>query len=270
MTLSPPDTIKPDWQDQLAADALWRARRACTQVSPKIVAGLSGVEGAYRVQRLNINRRVGEGARVTGRKIGLTSLAVQKQLGVSEPDYGFLLDTMDMTDARAVSMHHLVQPRIEAEIAFVLSRDLPADITPEGAPAYIDHALIAAEIVDSAITDWRIGIVETVADNASAGFYVLGQEKLSLNAFDPAAVVMRMTRNGEPASRGRGVDCLGGPLNALAWLARASAERGVSPRAGDVILTGALGPMVPAAAGDRFRIDVDGRTLDVRFSKDDA
>ena len=270
MTLSPPDAIKPDWQDQLAADALWRARRACTQVSPKIVAGLSGVEGAYRVQRLNINRRVGEGARVTGRKIGLTSFAVQKQLGVGEPDYGFLLDTMDMTDAKAVSMHHLVQPRIEAEIAFVLSRDLPAEVTAESAAGYVDHVLVAAEIVDSAITEWRIGIVETVADNASAAFYVLSREKLLLSQFDPATATMRMTRNGEPASRGRGVDCLGGPLNALAWLARASAERGVSPKAGDVILSGALGPMVAAEAGDRFRIDIDGRQLDVRFSKDDA
>ncbi|ATQ44149.1 2-keto-4-pentenoate hydratase [Caulobacter mirabilis] len=243
--------------EDCAAAALWRARLSVAQIDPAELAGLADAEAAYRVQRLNVERRLGEGGTVTGRKIGLTSAAVQAQLNVDEPDYGFLFADMDVSGQAEVSTRPLAQPRIEAEIAFVVARDLPEDLTPDRAASYVDHAVVAAEIVDSAVLDWRIGLRETVADNASAGRYALGSQRLSLASFDPTAAVMRMTRDGQEVSTGAGAACLGGPLLALCWLARAAAARGVPVRAGEVVLSGALGPMIPVSAGDCFEIRVD-------------
>lgn len=259
--------MTPQQIEERAAAALWKARLVAGQIDPAELAALADAEAAYRVQRLNVDRRLAEGGRITGRKIGLTSPAVQAQLKVDEPDYGFLFADMDLTGESEISTGPLAQPRIEAEIAFVIARDLPADLTPDQAASYVDHAVVAAEIVDSAVLDWRIGIRETVADNASAGRYVLASERLSLASFDPTAAVMRMSRNGQEVSTGTGAACMGGPLLALCWLARAAAGRGMPVRAGEVILSGALGPMVPVTAGDVFEIRVDAvAPLSVRFA----
>ncbi len=259
--------MTPQQVEERAAAALRRARLSSAQIDPAELAGLADAEAAYRVQRLNVERRLAEGGIITGRKIGLTSPAVQAQLNVDEPDYGFLFADMDVSGQVEVSTASLAQPRIEAEIAFFVARDLPGDLTPDRAASYVDHAVVAAEIVDSAVLDWRIGLRETVADNASAGRYVLGGERLSPATFDPTAAVMHMTRNGREVSAGTGAACLGGPLLALCWLARAAAARGVPVRAGEVVLSGALGPMVPVAAGDHFEIRVDAvAPLSVRFA----
>lgn len=260
-----------DRLEQQVADLLWRARREACPLPQRALAGLDGVEAAYRVQGLNLARRLGEGVRRAGRKIGLTSASVRRQLGVDQPSYGILLSDMNVSGPAPISTAALAQPRIEAEIAFVLARDVPADVAPDQVAAYVDHAVVAAEIVDSAIADWRIGLVEHVADNGSAALYALSPVRLDLDRFDPAAAVMRMSRNGEACSSGRGLDCMEGPLNALCWLAQVASGRSDGLKAGEVILAGALGPIAPVAPGDLFRIEIDDLpAFDVRFAETPA
>ena len=190
---------------------------------------------------------------MVGRKIGATSKAVQDQLGVDQPDFGYLLDVMDVSDDDPVSMATLVQPRVEAEVAFVLARDvdLPEDeLTLEAVRGCVEVALPALEIVDSRISDWDIGFTDTVADNASSGLYVVGRDGRSLDDLEPRDVEMELTINGEVRSSGTGAACLGDPLEALRWLAVQATRFGDPLRAGQVVLSGALGPFVPFAAGD--------------------
>lgn len=249
-----------------AAELLAAARRDVRPIPREALPTLD-VEAAYRVQALNVSRRLAAGGRRTGRKIGLTAEAVRRQLGVDQPSYGVLLAEMDVSGRAPISTTGLAQPRIEAEIAFVLGADMPAEVAPAAAGAYVDHAVVAAEIVDSAVEGWRFGLVEHVADNGSAALYALSPARISLSRFDPAAATMRMSRNGEPCSEGRGSACLGGPLLALCWLANAAARRGDPLKAGEVILAGALGPISPVAAGDRFRIEIDDLPpLEVAFA----
>jgi 2-keto-4-pentenoate hydratase len=201
------------------------------------------VATAYAVQRHNIDARVAAGATVVGRKIGLTSAAVQAQLGVDQPDFGVLLDDMDVTFEESIPYDRLLQPKAEAELAFVLGGD--------GTPAY---ALAALEIVDSRIADWDITFTDTVADNASSGLFVLGTEVLDLRAFDPRAVEMTLWVDGVAVSRGSGAACLGDPLAAVAWLADTAAALGDPLRPGQVVLSGALGPMVDLTPGSEIRV----------------
>lgn len=240
--------------DQLhaAANALHEARRSRRAIPPvSTTYGITTLDDAYAVAEFGIRRRIDAGARIIGKKIGLTSAAVQQQLGVSQPDFGMLLSDMELADGALVPMDRLIQPRIEAEIAFVIGRDLP-----EQPPSYsefllsIAYALPALEIVDSAIIDWKISLVDTVADNASCGMYVLGTQPALLGLHDLAAVTMQLDRNGRTVSTGTGAACLGHPLRAAYWLARTMAERGRALRSGEVILSGALGPMVPLVRGD--------------------
>ena len=259
--MSDPDVIA-------AAAMLAAARRTVRQVAREALPPIGDLERAYRIAAFGIERRIGAGARRTGRKIGLTSEAVRRQLGVDQPSYGLLLDEMDVSGPAPIDVSRLAQPRIEAEIALVLAKDMPGDVGSADVGVYVDHACAAAEIVDSAIADWRVGLLEHVADNGSAALYALSPEKASLAKFDTAAATMQMSRNGTRCSEGRGVDCLGGPLLALAWLARAAAGRGDPLRAGEVILTGALGPISPIAPGDRFRIEIASLApLDVAFAE---
>ncbi|MBU9312569.1 fumarylacetoacetate hydrolase family protein [Burkholderia multivorans] len=214
---------------------------------------------AYSVQQINIQRQVWAGRRIVGRKIGLTSPAVQKQLGVDRPDFGTLLDDMAVVDGEPVDTSRLLQPKVEAEIALVLERDLTyerhtvADLI--GATAY---ALAAIEVVGSRIAGWNIRFVDTVADNASSGLFVLGTQPVPLSRLDLAGVSMRMTRGEETVSQGAGAACLGNPLNAARWLADTLVQVGTPMRAGDVILTGALGPMVAVEAGQTYVAHIDG------------
>ncbi len=247
-------------QAQQLADALYDASKNRKVIAPlRETSGLSetDVVSGYAVQNLNTQRAIAEGRRVTGRKIGLTSVAVQQQLGVDQPDFGCLFDDMEFSEGIEIPMSRLIQPKAEAEVAIVLDRDLPAgrhhsfaDIIRATA-----FALPAIEIVDSRIADWNIKFLDTVADNASSGLYVLGGRPMPLSAVDVRAIPMSMSVNGTEVSTGGGAACLGHPLNAARWLANALSARGVDLFAGDVIMTGALGPMKPIAAGDTIVAD---------------
>ncbi|WP_234330474.1 2-keto-4-pentenoate hydratase [Streptomyces acidiscabies] len=242
-----------------AADLLEEAARtgaACPPVRGLFDGG-GTLETAYAVQQLNVRRGLDAGRRIVGRKIGLTSSAVQRQLGVDQPDFGALFADMAVPDGGEVPAGRLLQPKVEAEVALVLGRDLPhRACTVADLLRAVDFALPALEIVDSRIADWDISLVDTVADNASCGLYVLGVTPVPLTAVDLRAVTMTMTRNGRTASEGTGAACLGSPLNAAVWLASALAECGDPLRAGDLVLTGALGPMAPAVPGDVFEAHI--------------
>jgi 2-keto-4-pentenoate hydratase len=214
------------------------------------------VDGAYAVQSINTAFWQDQGRRITGRKIGLTAQAVQKQLGVDQPDFGVLFDDMAIPSGGTLDLTKMLQPKVEGEIAFVLGRDLTAaDQTAADLAAAIRSAHAAIEIVDSRIADWKIGFADTVADNGSAAFYVLGEAR-SLSDVDLQRCEMVLRLDGEPASTGTGAAVLENPLNAAVWLARELATRGESLRAGEVILTGALGPMVSLHPGANVRVSV--------------
>jgi 2-keto-4-pentenoate hydratase len=247
---------------EAAVERLLRAQQ--TRVPCAAVRDLIGTDdlaAAYAVQQGLVARRVADGAVVVGRKIGATSEAVQRQLGVDEPDFGYLLDDMDVSDHDPVSMRTLVQPRVEAEVAFVLGSDLDLDedaLTLEAVRAGVDVALPALEIVDSRIEGWDIRFTDTVADNASSGLYVVGRDGRRLDELEPRDVEMSLTINGEVRSSGNGAACLGDPLEALRWLAVQARRFGDPLRAGQVVLSGALGPFVPFAAGDRVAASISG------------
>ena len=249
-----------DQQQEQAAQALRDAMASGAYIAP-LRDSFPGMDGddAYRVQRLNTDHRLSEGRRIVGRKIGLTSVAVQRQLGVDQPDFGVLFDDMGHGDSEPVPMARLQQPKAEAEIAFVMGRDLVAEYPGHAdVMAAIDHVLPAIEIVGSRIANWNIRFVDTVADNASAGAYVLGGTPRRLDGLDLRLAGMAMFRRGEPVSTGAGAACLGHPLNAVVWLARTLARLGAPLRAGELVLSGALGPMVPVAAGDVLEANVQG------------
>jgi 2-keto-4-pentenoate hydratase len=217
-------------------------------------------EGAYRVQQLNTQFWVDAGRRISGRKIGLTAESVRKQLGVDRPDYGVLFADTEVADGGVLTTRpRLIQPKAEAEVALVLARDLnDPNATPEDVAAAVDYAVAAIEIVDSRIRDWKITFADTVADNGSSAFYVLGKEKKKLAGLDLRTCGMALEQNGKVVSLGAGVACMGHPLIAAAWLARTLAELGDGLRAGEVILTGALGPMAAMSPGDHIEAAVGG------------
>lgn len=243
--------MKPE---DLAAQAI-RAARTARRTIPRIseTHGITGLDQAYAVAEINTKARLAEpGRRIIGLKVGLTSKAVQQQLGVDQPDFGLLFDDMEYLDGDAIPMQRLIQPKVEAEVAFVVGRDLGGQKPTWG--EFLNAmacALPALEIVDSVVQDWKITLVDTVADNASSGLYVLGQQPVALGALDFGSLRMQMAVNGAVCSEGTGAACLGHPLRAAYWLACTMAERGQGLRAGEVVLSGALGPMVPVAAGDR-------------------
>lgn len=245
------------------AERLWEAERTGTPCMPvrDEVAALGGdpIAAAYAVQGINTTRRTSAGRRIVGRKIGLTSVAVQRQLGVDQPDFGMLFDDMALADGEEIALARTAQPKVEAEIALVLERDLPhgrhtiADLI--GATAY---ALPAIEVVGSRISNWDIKITDTIADNASSGLFVIGNRPVRLDAFDAMQCGMVMERRGEPVSVGIGAACFGNPLRAAIWLADTMARAGEPLKAGDIVLTGALGPMASVLAGDVVTATIEG------------
>ena len=220
---------------------------------------IADLDSAYAVQDLGTDHAVSAGRRIIGRKIGLTSLAVQTQLGVDQPDFGMVFADMVMGEGIPIPPNRLMQPKIEAEIALILGRDLDmrnptiADVLQ--ATAFV---LPALEIVGSRIRNWDIRIVDTIADNASSGLLVLGGPARKIDDLDLRAARMTMTKNGEIVSKGSGADCLGHPLNAAAWLAGEMVRRNRPLRAGELVLTGALGPMTPVSPGDLFEAQIEG------------
>ncbi|WP_244928394.1 fumarylacetoacetate hydrolase family protein [Nocardioides sp. W7] len=266
-------------QDVVEAAVARIAQAQATRVPCAPVRDLIGTDdlpAAYAVQQGLVRARLAGGVSVVGRKIGATSEAVQRQLGVDQPDFGYLLSDMDVSDGAAgggpISMRTLVQPRVEAEVAFVLGRDIDppdgAEITLEVVRDAVEVALPALEIVDSRIADWDIEFTDTVADNASSGLFVVGRDGRGLDDLVPRDVTMSLTINGEERSSGTGAACLGDPLEALRWLAVQAQRFGDPLRAGHLILSGALGPFVPFAPGDRVSASISGfEPLTVEFEE---
>jgi 2-keto-4-pentenoate hydratase len=216
-------------------------------------------DAAYAVQLINTRYWETQGRRIVGRKIGLTAAAVQKQLGVDRPDFGVLFQDMEIADGGTLEPSRVLQPKAEAEVALIFGRDLDKrEATAEDVFAAVDGAVAAIEIVDSRIADWKITFADTVADNGSAAFFVLGKQKKPLAGLDLYTCGMALEVNGAVASLGAGAACLGHPFNAAAWLARTLAERGEPLRAGDIVLTGALGPMVPLTRGTQIKATIGG------------
>lgn len=224
-----------------------------TQLEP------GGAEAAYLVQEINTRYFLDQGRRLVGRKIGLTSKSVQLQLGVDAPDFGMLFADMALAPGEEIAPGRVLQPKVEAEIAIVLKRDLDQpDLPFSTLMSAVDYVLPAVEIVGSRIRDWDISLLDTIADGASSGLYALGTEPRKLDQVDLRLCGMLMERGGELVSVGAGAACLGHPLNAALWLARKMVEVGRPLKEGDVIMSGALGPMVPVAPGDIIDTTIDG------------
>jgi 2-oxopent-4-enoate/cis-2-oxohex-4-enoate hydratase len=217
------------------------------------------VADAYAVQQRLLARRQQAGERVVGKKIGVTSRAVMDMLGVYQPDFGWLLDGMLVNEGEAVAIERLIQPKAEGEIAFLLKRDLAGPgITNADVLAATECVMPCFEIVDSRIRDWKIRIQDTVADNASCGLFVLGDRAVDPRRIDLSTCGMVLEKNGEIVATGAGAAALGSPLNAVAWLANTLGELEIALKAGEIVLSGALAAMFPAARGDHFRVSIGG------------
>lgn len=217
------------------------------------------IQAAYKIQKLNIDHKLKNGQREVGKKIGLTSKKVQAQLGVDQPDFGILLNPMQIKNGQALPFSELMQPKVEAEVAFVLKKDLTsAPIEMPDVVTAIDYAVAAIEIVGSRVKNWDITIADTIADNASSSHFVLGEKKADLQDLDLENCKMKLDFNGKTVSEGQGKACLGNPLNAVLWLANKMQELGNPLKAGEVILSGALGPMVEISKGEKIEAEIDG------------
>jgi 2-oxopent-4-enoate hydratase len=256
---------------QELADELWEADRAAKPVPPLTDRHADlAIEDAYAIQTINIERRTAAGERVIGRKVGLTSKPMQQLLGVDEPDFGVLTDEMLVEDGDLIQLSRLVQPRVEAELAFVMSRDLAGPgISAAVALDAIAGVLPAVEVVDSRVADWKIKLVDTVADNASSGLFVIGGRMRPVADLDLRLLGVAISRNGELLDTGAGAAILGNPARCVAWLANTLGSLGEGLRAGDIVLPGAVHKMVPVQPGDVFRAEYAHLgAVTVRFSKE--
>jgi 2-keto-4-pentenoate hydratase len=254
-----------------AAELLRGAAASGKPVAPvRELISAGGVDAAYAVQEANTRHYLDSGRRLVGRKIGLTSLAVQRQLGVDQPDYGMLFADMDVPEGIPISLDQVIQPKVEAEIAIVIGRDLPhPDLTTAEMIRAVEYVVPAIEVVDSRVANWDIRIWDTVADNASSGLYVLGAVPRKLEGLDLRECGMVMEVKGEPISVGAGIACLGSPITASLWLARVMAKVGRPLLEGDVILSGALGPMAGVSRGDVVEARINGvGTVRAAFAAD--
>ncbi len=245
---------------QQAADRLWNASQSGTTCDPvRDLIGDMDLSTAYQVQEINTKRKLNNGAQIVGYKAGLTSNAVQQQLGVDQPDYGILFDEMNVAQGTEISAAQVMQPKVETEIAFIMSDDLNSEqLNSADIIASVDYALASFEIVGSRVSNWDIKIYDTIADNASSGVFVLGEQARKLEEFDLLGCQMVMQRRGEIVSTGSGAQCLGSPVLAALWLAKTMASVGRPIKKGDIILTGALGPMVSVAPGDVMQAEIGG------------
>lgn len=236
--------------------ALYGALRARRTIRPLIELDASlTIDDAYAISLDFLSRRLKDGEKVVGKKIGVTSKAVQDMLGVHQPDFGFLTNWMQVDGDVDVDAKALIAPRAEAEIAFILKRSLNGPgITAADVLAATESIAPCFEIVDSRIDEWKISIVDTVADNASCGVYVIGKERIDPAGLDLPNLHVAVTKNGEALSEGYGHAVQGDPAQAVAWLANTLGAHGVTLDAGDVILSGSLVPLAPAVKGDRFEM----------------
>lgn len=219
------------------------------------------INDAYQISLKILALRENDGEKVIGKKIGVTSKAVQEMLNVHQPDFGFLTDSMQFSNGETISLTKagLIQPRAEGEIAFCLKEDLQGPgVTAEDVMAATEWVAPCFEIVDSRIDDWQITIIDTVADNASCGVFVIGDNRIDPASIDLAAALMTIQHNGEVAGTGLGSAVQGHPAQAVAWLANTLGEYGIPFRKGEIILSGALAPLIPAKAGDSFSLEIEG------------
>ena len=255
MSLGPSDITR-------LGDELFAALRGRSVLDPLTTREPAiDIDDAYKISLRFLERRKAEGERIIGKKIGVTSKPVQDMLGVHQPDFGFLLDVMQVADASSVSLSKakLIQPRAEGEIAFVLKKDLRGPgVTEDQVLDATEYVSPCFEIVDSRVRDWKIKIQDTVADNASCGVFVLGAARVKPRALDLAGVKMEIKKNGQHAASGLGSAVQGHPATAVAWLANTLGKFGIPFLAGEVILSGSLAPLLPAVAGDCFEMTLAG------------
>ncbi|MCG7201503.1 2-oxopent-4-enoate hydratase [Marinobacter pelagius] len=225
------------------------------------------VQDAYQIQKLFLGKRLALGEQVIGKKIGVTSQAVMDMLGVSQPDFGQLTDRMVINQGESIAMKSLIQPKAEGEIAFVLKQDLSGPgVSVADVLRATEGVMACFEIVDSRIRDWKIRIQDTVADNASCGVFVLGDRLVDHRDLELSTTGMVLEKNGQVVGTGAGAATMGSPAIAVAWLANTLGELGMSLKAGEVILSGALSAMVPVTAGDNLRMTLAGiGSCSVRF-----
>jgi 2-keto-4-pentenoate hydratase len=250
------------WAEQLFnAERNRKAIPPLTDQDPSLT-----IDDAYQIQLANVKRVLEMGHTISGKKIGLTSEGIQKQMGVNEPDYGHLFAAMDCKDGR-INTEALLQPKIEGEIAFVLKADLAGGkVSRDDVLEAADYVAGAFEIVDSRVADWKIKLVDTVSDNASSGRYILGSKRLKLSEVDLPSVSMKLYKNGELAGEGTGAAVLGDPCVSVAWLANRLWTYGVTLKAGEVILSGAFSAAPPAKKGDVFRAEFSSfGTVEAQF-----
>ncbi|BCZ22611.1 2-keto-4-pentenoate hydratase [Mycobacterium senriense] len=246
-------------RDELAAD-LAQAERSGEPIAPLTAAYPDiDVVDAYEIQLINIRQRVAEGARVLGHKVGLSSLAIQQMMGVDEPDYGHLLDEMQLFEDTPVEADRYLYPRVEVEVGFVLNADLPgAGCTEDDVLAATEALVPSIELIDTRITDWKIELCDTIADNASSAGFVLGEARVSPRDIDVKGIDAVLRCNGEVVAEGRTDAVLGNPVTAVAWLARKVDGFGVRLRKGDVVLPGSCTRAIDAHPGDNFVADFTG------------
>ncbi len=251
--------MTPDLLQQLG-DELFDALQARRTVAPLTSRHADiTIEHAYAIQQRLIARRVKAGERVVGKKIGVTSQAVMNMLGVFQPDFGILLDGMLYNEGQPIEAKTLIQPKAEGEIAFVLKHDLMGPgVSAADVIAATEGVMACFEIVDSRIENWKIKIQDTVADNASCGVFVLGDRLVDPRDVDLGTCGMVLEKNGEIVATGAGAAALGHPANAVAWLANTLGRLGMGLKAGEVVLSGSLGIMVPVQAGDSLRVSIGG------------
>jgi 2-keto-4-pentenoate hydratase len=250
------------------AQRLRQAEQNRSTLAP-LTATIPGITiaDAYAIQLALIDAKKKDGAKIVGKKIGLTSQAMQRMLNVDQPDYGHILDGMIVQDGSEFPVRELIQPKIEPEIAFILERDLKGPgVTPMQVLAATRFVVPALEIIDSRIEGWKIKLCDTIADNASSARVVLGGPPRRVDQLDLRLIGMVMEKNGQIAHTGAGAAILGHPANAVAWLANAIGEFGVALQAGEIVMPGAICAAVDVAAGDYLRASFDGLgTVSVRF-----
>jgi 2-keto-4-pentenoate hydratase len=248
------DIMSKETKIKEIAAALNASEKSATAI--KAISGDNpdlNISDAYKIQLLNIDKALSEGKRITGKKIGLTSWAMQNLLKVDQPDFGHLLNSMEVRN-NTIERKKMVAPKVEAEIVFVLKEDIKGPFaTASDVIAATDYVVAALEVVDSRFADWKINIVDTVADNASSGMYVISSKRIDPRKIDLKSVTMDFYKNGTKVNGGKGEDVLGDPAFAVAWLANTLSEFNVVLKKGEVVLSGALSAALPAEAGDTFK-----------------